>query len=215
MTLSRTRALSGLCALLAACAAVFTAAPAQAGTAVLTTSAGAVAVGDSLSTVGSTTFKFGFNNSITLACGKVGVVAQTATNPTSPGSAALKIVQLGVSGCTLSGTTDTLQSVTLSGTGVAVVSDGSPLKLTVTAITVVIGLNNGIGTFDCDFATNSALSPIVGIIVNPGGGGTGGSITFTNQTVHLLGGTSFCGSSGLFNGVFTTPLDGALPVSVN
>lgn len=120
-----------------------------------------------------------------------------------------------MSGCTLTGTTDTLQSVTLSGTGVAVVSDGSPLKLTVTAVTVVIGLNNGLGTFNCDFGTTSALSPIVGIIVNPGGGGTGGSITFASQTVHLLSGIAFCGTSGLFNGTFSTPLDGSLPVSVN
>jgi hypothetical protein len=218
MTLTRTRAATGLCALLAAAAAVFAAPPAQAGTAVLTTSAGPVGIGDALSSVGSASLKFGVGQAITLACGKVGVVAQAATNPASPNSAAVEITQLTVSGCTLTGTPDTLQSVTLVGTGTAVVSDGSPLKLSITAVDVAIGLNTGLGTITCDFGTTSSLSAIVGIIVNPAPGGSGGSITFSGQTVHLLSGVAACGaagSTGVFNGLFATPLDGTLPVFVN
>ncbi len=210
---ARARALAALGAVLTATA--FAAAPAHAGTPVLTTPTGTVGVGDSLSTVGATTFQFGHDDGIKITCGKVGVVVMVVTNPTAPGDADLAISSLTVSGCTISGTTDTPHSITLSGTGTAVVSDGTPLEVAVTSVDVAIALTSGLGTSTCAFGDTTSTAAFVGIIVNPASGATGGSITFTNQILPLLSGTSVCGTSGVLNGVFSTPLDGAQPVYVN
>ncbi|MBR7837277.1 hypothetical protein KDL01_28625 [Actinospica durhamensis] len=210
------RGAAGLGAALAA--TVLAVGPASAGTAVLTTSAGAVAVGATLtSTLASATsavLQVDATHSIT--CTKAALEVTVGSNPVSPGQADLDITELTFSGCTLTGWTGyTVQSITESGIGTAVVSDGTVLKVSVTAITEAVVLHGGLGSLNCDFGNTTSQSPIVGIILNPG---SGGSITFTNQPVHLLAGTSVCDPSAsvaTFNATFATPLDVTSPVTVN
>lgn len=158
-----------------------------------------------------TTNNFQFTSggkTVTITCSAAAMQATVTGNPPAPGTANLSFTQLTFSTCTITGISGvTVKSVTLNGAASATVTDSSGLHLNMTALDERVVLNNGLGTVNCDYGTTTSEPPIVGVIANPGSGGT---ITFTNQTVHLLSGLSVCGASGstgLFNAAFGSVVD--------
>ncbi len=212
----RTRTVAGLGALCAA--SLLATGPAFAGAAVLTTSAGPVAVGDTLvSTLyPGTTATLMFSLTRYISCTAAQAQLKVVTNPASPGAADVDVTALAFADCTfVGGTGYTITSITESGTGTAVFSDGSPLELSLTAVTEAVVLSSTLGSLTCDYGNTTSEAAIVGVIANPG---AGGSITYTAQPVHLLSGSSVCGSSAAtipFSATFGTPLDATAPVTVN
>jgi len=139
---------------------------------------------------------------VTIVCKAASMAAKATSNPTSPGTAGLTISTLTFTSCTITGLSGvTVSSVQLNGAATANVTS-SPKDFNVTALDEKVALNNGLGVIYCDYGNTATQSPIVGTVLNPGSGGT---ITFLNQTVHLLSGTSVCGASGS-TGVFNMTL---------
>ncbi len=166
-----------------------------------------VATTDTLSgsLASGTTNSFSFTSggkTVTIVCSAASMAAKATSNPTSPGTAGLSISTLTFTSCTISGLSGvTVSSVQLNGAATANVTS-SPKDFNVTALDERVALNNGLGLVYCDYGNTATESAIVGTILNPGSGGT---ITFSNQTVHLLSGTSVCGASGS-TGVFNMTL---------
>lgn len=165
-----------------------------------------VAVGDSLtgSLASGTTNSFSFTSggkTVTIVCTAASMGATDSSNPAAPGTADLSIGTLTFTHCTITGISGvTVSSVKLNGAASANVTS-SPKDFNVTALDERVALNNGLGTINCDYGTNTTHSPIVGTIANP----PAGAIAFTNQTVWLLSGTSVCGAAGS-TGVFNMTL---------
>lgn len=167
----------------------------------------------------TSTFKFtSGSTTVTITCTAAASTATTASNPASPGTAAMSISQLtfsdGSTQCTLSGLSGvTVVSITLkSGTTAAGNITSSPQDLNLTSLNEAVVLHSGLGNITCDYGTTSAVTNIQGVITNPGSTGTGGSIAFTNQTVGLISGTSVCGASGstgTFNATLGAFTDGS------
>jgi hypothetical protein len=164
----------------------------------------------------TSTFKFtSGGKSVTITCSAASMIANTTSNPTAPGTADLDITTLtfsdGASQCTIAGISGvTVSSIKINGTATATVTDGATPALNITALDERVALNNGLGLVNCDYGNTATEAAIVGDIVNPNSGGTGGSITFTSQTVHLLSGLSVCGASGstgTFNAKFSGIVD--------
>ncbi|HTJ72358.1 MAG TPA: hypothetical protein VL551_32765 [Actinospica sp.] len=162
----------------------------------------------------TSTFKFtSSGTTVTITCTAAASTAKTTSNPTAPGTAAMSISQLtfsdGATQCTLSGLSGvTVVSITLKSgtTAVGNITD-SPDDLNLTSLNEAVVLHSGLGNITCDYGTTSAVTNIQGAIVNPNSSGTGGSITFANQTVGLISGVSVCGASGS-TGTFNATLGG-------
>jgi hypothetical protein len=174
------------------------------GTNVATTDtlSGALASG----TTNTFTFTSG-GKTVTITCTAATMSANATSNPASPGTAGLSLTVLSFSSCTLTGLSGvTVSSVSLNGPATGNVTS-SPKDLNITALDERVVLNNGLGKVNCDYGNTAGEAPIVGTILNPGSGGT---ITFANQTVHLLSGLSVCGASGstgTFNATFGSIVD--------
>ncbi|HET9168374.1 MAG TPA: hypothetical protein VFN97_03025 [Actinospica sp.] len=167
----------------------------------------------------TSTFKFtSGSTTVTITCTAAASTATTTSNPAAPGTAAMSISQLtfsdGSTQCTLSGLSGvTVSSITLKAgtTAVGNITD-SPDDLNLTTLNEAVVLHSGLGNITCDYGTTSAVTNIQGVIVNPGSDGTGGSITFSNQPVGLISGTSVCGASGstgTFNATLGSFSDGS------
>lgn len=151
----------------------------------------------------TSTFKFTSNGTtVTITCTAAASTAKATANPTAPGTATLSISQLsfsdGSTQCTLTGLSGvTVSSITIKSgtTAVGNITD-SPAALNLTSLNEAVVLHSGLGNITCDYGTTSSVTKIQGTIVNPGSTGSGGTITFANQTVGLISGTSVCGTSG-------------------
>ncbi|MBR7837278.1 hypothetical protein KDL01_28630 [Actinospica durhamensis] len=163
----------------------------------------------SLATGTTNTFTFtSSGKTVTITCGAAALTAKATSNPTAPGTAGLTLSALTFTTCSITGISGvTVSSVSLNGSATATVTDGTTKALNITALDERVVLNNGLGTVNCDYGNTTSEAAIVGTILNPGSGGT---ITFTNQTVHLLSGLTVCGASGstgTFNATFASIVD--------
>ncbi|MEU6534471.1 Tat pathway signal sequence domain protein [Streptomyces sp. NPDC047000] len=211
----RTRILLALAG--SAAALSLTAVPASAATPVLTTSAGAVAVGDvvtaPLASGTSATLYSSATGTSGVKCTTSQFTASVTSNPDAPGTATES-----VSGHSF--TASSCTSNVLGVTGVSSVTvDNLPYTASVTsggALTVSPGSAGAI-------QTTVKLSTLLGSItcVYQASGLTGtasnadSSINFTNQQFTKVSGSSLCFASGYFTAKYAPVTDGGAAVSVN
>ena len=211
----RTRILLALTG--SAAALALTAVPASAATAVLTTSAGAVAVGDTLTAPlasgSSATFYSSATGTSGVKCTGSQFTATVTANPDAPGTATES-----VTGQTF--TASTCTSNVLGVTGVnSIALDGLPYTASVSsggtltvspgsssAIQATVKLNTLLGSISCVYQAPS----LTGTASN-----SDSSINFVNQQFTKVSGSSLCFANGYFTAKYAPVTDGGAAVLVN
>lgn len=211
----RTRILLALAGTAAALS--LTAVPAFAATPVLTTSAGAVAVGDvltaPLASGTSATLYSSATGTSGIKCSSSQFTASVTANPAAPGTATESVSGhtfaagsctsnvLGVTGVS-SITVDNLPyTASVASGGALTVSPGSA-----GAIQTTVKLSTLLGSITCVYQAPS----LTGTANN-----SDSSINFTNQQFTKVSGSSLCFSSGFFTAKYAPVTDGGAAVSVN